>query len=244
MNRSSLYVGLVSLFICVASNAQTTPESPAAQSSAAQALTAFEALSKDEQRVLAPYQKEWASLSTDTQSKLRIGAARWLTLTPEQRAAAAERAAQWQAMSPEQRAQAQAKMRNFKALPAEQRERMLRTLREFRALPPAQRNQLRREFERRNGGLNRRNAPFAPQNRWPGGGPRNGGAPNAGNRLRDLPAAERDATIAFMRSLTPEQRAIVRSHFMRLPPNQRDDLRKRLLAMTAAQRAAYFQAPD
>ena len=109
MNRSSLYACLVSLFICVASNAQTTPEqSPAAQSSAAQALTAFEALSKDEQRVLAPYQKEWASLSHDTQSKLRIGAARWLSLTPEQRAAAAERAAQWQSMSPEQRAQAQA----------------------------------------------------------------------------------------------------------------------------------------
>ena len=240
MNRISLYAGLIGLFICVASNAQTTPESPAAQSSGAQALTAFESLSKDEQRVLAPYQKEWASLSSDTQSKLRIGAARWLTLTPEQRAAAAERAAQWQAMSPEQRAQAQAKMRNFKALPPEQRERMLRTLREFRALPPAQRNQLRREFERRNGGFNRRNTPFAPQNRWPGAN----GVPNAGNRLRDLPAAERDATIAFIRSLTPEQRAIVRLHFMRLPPNQRDDLRKRLLAMTAAQRATYFQAPD
>ena len=107
---------------------------------------------------------------------------------------------------------------------------MLRTLREFRALPQAQRNQLRAEFERRNGRMNQRNGAFAPR--------------NAGQRLRDLPAAEREATIAFMRSLTPEQRAIVRMRFISLPPHQRNNLRKRLLAMTATQRQAYFQAQD
>ena len=105
-------------------------------------------------------------------------------------------------------------------------------LREFRALPQAQRNQLKREFERRKGGLNR--------NGWP----RNGGAQNARKRLRDLPPAERAATIEFMRSLSPAQRAVVRTRFISLPPNQRNDLRKRLLAMTSAQREAYFQVPD
>mgnify|MGYP000456277315 CR=1 FL=1 len=71
------------------------------------------------------------------------------------------------------------------------------------------------------------------------------GAPTPGETdlaeeiLRRVPAAEREATIAFMRSLTPRQRAIVRTRFISLPPHQRNNLRKRLLAMTAAQRQAF-----
>ena len=179
--------------------------------------TAFNKLTSDEQRVLAPYQQEWNRLDNATQERLRLGAKRWLALSPEQRAKAAAR---WQSMSEEERALARQRMQRFRELPPQQRRRILRAYRQFRDLPPAERQRLQRNFDRLR----------------PAGNP--GG--RAQGFLAHLPEPERRATIAMLQSLSPAEKRALRRKMEILLPAEREAVRVKLLAMSANQRRNYL----
>lgn len=65
----------------------------------------WNALSRDEQSVLAKHRSEWSSLSPDRQRKLREGASQYLQLPPDKRQAVERKHSQYEKMSPREREQ-------------------------------------------------------------------------------------------------------------------------------------------
>ena len=63
----------------------------------------WQALSKDEQSVLAKHRADWASLSPAQQRKLRKGARQYLQLPPDKRKAVERKHSQYEKMSPRER---------------------------------------------------------------------------------------------------------------------------------------------
>ncbi|MGD8875248.1 MAG: DUF3106 domain-containing protein [Gammaproteobacteria bacterium] len=71
----------------------------------------WQALSKEEQSVLAKYRKNWSSLSPAQQRKLRNGARQYLQLPPDKREAVERKHSQYEKMSPREREQLRKKYR-------------------------------------------------------------------------------------------------------------------------------------
>jgi len=63
----------------------------------------WQALSKEEQSVLAKHRNDWSNLSPDKQQKLRKGARKYLQLPPDKRKAVERKHSQYEKMPPEER---------------------------------------------------------------------------------------------------------------------------------------------
>jgi len=63
----------------------------------------WQALSKEEQSVLAKHREDWSSLSPGRQQKLRKGASQYLQLPPDKREAVERKHNQFEKMSPQER---------------------------------------------------------------------------------------------------------------------------------------------
>jgi hypothetical protein len=195
---------------------------------------AFEELPAEEQRVLTPFADSWDTLTPDARAQMRLGAQRWLAMSPEQRAQASERLAEWRSLEPEQRARLREAHQRFRALTPEQQQRLRQRFHEFQNLPPEQRMELRRRFEAMSPAERRAFMTGAEAMRRAQRGP-GGGRPGP---FAHLPQAEREATWAMVRSLSPEARMAMRREFESLPPEQRETLRRELIAMSPEQREA------
>jgi len=193
---------------------------------------AFDALPAEEQRVLMPFAESWDTLTPEARAQMRLGAQRWLAMDPEQRATAAERLAQWRRLEPEQRARLREAHQRFRALTPEQQRRLRNRFSEFQNLPPEQRQELRRRFEAMSPAERRAFMSGAEAMRRAQRGPGAGGP----GPFAHLPRAEREATWTMIRGLSPEARLALRREFETLPENQREVLRRELIAMSAEQR--------
>ena len=71
----------------------------------------WQALSKDEQSVLAKHRADWASLSPAQQRKLRKGARQYIQLPPDKRKAVERKHSQYEKMSPREREKLRKKYR-------------------------------------------------------------------------------------------------------------------------------------
>jgi hypothetical protein len=62
----------------------------------------WQALSKEEQSVLAKHRNDWSNLGPDRQQKLRKGVRRYLQLPPDKRKAVERKHSQFEKMSPQE----------------------------------------------------------------------------------------------------------------------------------------------
>jgi hypothetical protein len=191
----------------------------------------FSTLEPKLQQVLKPYAEEWETLDPITRERLTRGAERWLELSNQERTRAADRLKWWRTLPPERQAQIRASLKSFRALPPEQQQRIRQAFQRFQNLSPERRAELIERFQRMN--PSERDAFLL-------------GAQARGNGIpwRELwgpiPRDEQRPLIAMTQSLTMAQKRKLAALVGRTPAAEREALRRRLLAMGFAERAAYL----
>jgi len=223
--RRALRVLLAAALACGGAHAEP-PAAPAEP-----ARIEWSRLAPAEQGVLAPMQAQWSTLAPRQQQRLRDVAARWQAAPPLRRALIERRIARWAALSPAQRGDLAARYEAFSRLPPEQQQDLREAFRRFRALPPEQRAALRERYDAMSPEERSAFVAGVQAERRSGGWQR---------LLADVPPAERPALRAMWQSLTLDQRHALRHYARGLSVDARADLRKRLLAMTPAQRDEYI----
>lgn len=202
-------------------------------SASAQLAAPFAQLAPDIQRVLTPFEKEWATLDAQTQQRLIRGAERWVGMSSEQRAQAAKRMGWWRSLPPERQAQIRQRFEEFKNLPAEQQQRIRQTFNRFKNLPPEQRAALLERFQSM--------SPSEREAFMLGARAGNGGIPWR-QLWGPIPRDEIRPTIAMTMALEPALRQRLAQLVERTPQADRGALRQRLIAMGFAEREAFLRS--
>lgn len=194
--------------------------------------TAFQTLAPEERRLLAPLAGAWPGLDAETQQRLRANARHWLALSPEQQQAMLRRMRAWDALPPAERARRRGAYAAWEALSLTERERVRAAAARIAALTPDQGRALRDAFE---------SLPADQRQEWWLG-------PDIGAdfaKLRPLfaytPENERPGLLALLRALSPAARADLALLARRLPANQRENLRRDLLAAAPETREALIR---
>jgi Protein of unknown function (DUF3106) len=198
----------------------------------AQTVQPFSQLAPEMQRVLMPFEKEWATLDAPTQQRLIRGAERWIGMSTDQRTQAAKRLAWWRSLPPQRQAQIRQSLAEFKNLPPEQQQRIRQTFNRFKNLPPEQRAALMERFQRMSA---------SEREAFMLGARANGGIPWR-QLWGAIPREEIRPTIAMTMSLSPALRQRLAQLVERTPMAERSALRQRLVAMGFAEREAFLQA--
>jgi hypothetical protein len=102
-------------------------------------------LNAEEQKSLAPFQKEWDGMSPERKKKWRAVAEKQQTMPPEQRDRVQQRMQNWSQLSPEERKKARAGYEEIKQLPPEKRAAVPQKWDEYRNLPPEKQEELRKK---------------------------------------------------------------------------------------------------
>ncbi len=195
---------------------------------AALPVAAFQTLAPAERRLLAPLAGAWPGLDADTRQRLQANARHWLSLSPDQQQAMLQRMQDWDALPPAERARRRGAFAAWEALSLSERERVRGAAARVQALSPEQQRVLRETFEAL--------PPDQRQDWWLG--------PDLGGdfaRLRPLfaytPEDQRAGLLAMLRKLGPEARTDLALLARRLPANERERLRRELLAASPEARA-------
>lgn len=138
----------------------------------------------------------------------------------------------WQRLTPAQRADRRGRYAAFMALPPDERQRLRQAQDAFRALPPAQQQALRRRFAALD---------TLQQRGWRLGPALGGDYPRLHGLIGFVPESQRDRLLATLRGMSIEQRRQLAILAQRTPPQERDVLRRSLLATPAAQRDAWLR---
>ena len=197
------------------------------------APAAFQTLPQPQRALLAPLAAVWPGMEPATRQRLQANARQWLALAPAERDALAATMAAWDALPAAERARRRGAFAAWQSLSPGERGRVHAAAVDLAAMTPEQRRSLRDGFE----GL----PPDQRQDWWLGPGIGAGFA-----QLRPLfafvPEGERTALLALLRSLSPEARADLALLARRLPANQRESLRRDLMAAPPADREALIRA--
>ena len=172
--------------------------------------------------ILPPAQREeilardasWRALTPARQQALQLRMARWHALPP---AVQAERREQWQA---------------WRALPGAQRARLRSAATTFAALSESERRLLHERYA----ALDR-----SEQRGWMLGPALGADYMHLQPLLAQVPAAQREPLLGVLRVMTPAERSDLAVLTQRVAPQQRDALRRDLLATNAGNRAAWLQ---
>lgn len=167
------------------------------------------------QQVLQARRVVWEALSPSRQQALRLRVADWDALPLQRRRVLRER---WQA---------------WRALPSGEQARMRTAAQRFSALPAAEQATLRARFAALGG---------SERHGWLLGPELGADYPALHPLLMQVPAAEREPLLAVLRGLGVEARANLIVLAQRTAPQQRDALRRGLLAAPALERGAWLQA--
>jgi hypothetical protein len=192
-------------------------------------LAGFQRLPAGERGLLAPLAGAWDDLDAPTRAGLRANAAHWLALDPTGQKALVARMRAWDALPAAQRARRRAPFAAWQALPPDERAQLARLALRFEALPEAERSVLRAAFDAL--------PSDARQDWWLG--------PQLGRDFTGLrpmfafvPEDERPQMLALLRTLSPAARADLASLSRRLPANEREALRRDLVAAPPERREA------
>jgi hypothetical protein len=193
---------------------------------------AFQQLDGRQRELLAPLADAWSELDEPTRAGLRTNAAHWLGLTPDQQKALVARMHAWDASPASERARARAPFAAWQALPDDEKAQLRQLAKRVAALPEAERQVLRAAFDA---------LPSDERQEW-WLGPRLG-ADFAGLRplFAFVPEGERPPLLALLRTLSPQARANLAELAKRLPADQREVLRRELVAATPADREALIR---
>jgi hypothetical protein len=102
-------------------------------------------LKPEEQKALAPFQKEWDNMSAERKKKWRAVAEKQQTMPPEQRDRVQQRMQNWSQLSPDERKKARAGYEEIKQLPPEKRAAVPQKWDEYRNLPLEKQEELRKK---------------------------------------------------------------------------------------------------
>lgn len=200
---------------------------------AAVPVAAFQELPQPQRALLSPLAAAWPGLEPETMVRLQANAAHWLALDAAEREALVATMRAWDALPAAQRAQRRGPFAAWQSLTPDERLGVRRAAARLAALPPEQQQALRDAFEQL--------PPDQRQDWWLG--------PEIGAgfaQLRPLfafvPEDERTVLLALLRELSPESRADLALLARRLPANQRESLRRDLVAAPAAEREALIRA--
>lgn len=192
----------------------------------------FQTLAPAQRELLAPLAAAWPGLDSETRQRLQANATHWLALDATQRTALQTRMQAWDALPPAERARRRGPYAAWQALSLSERGQVRAAAARLVALSPAQRQALRDAFETL--------PPDRRQDWWLG--------PEIGAgfaQLRPLfafvPESERPVLLELLRSLTPAARADLALLARRLPANQRESLRRELVAASGAEREALIR---
>ena len=156
---------------------------------------------------------------------------RWQAWSPEERAAFAERAASWDALPAAERGRRREAWVAWRALPAMQREQVGGMSREFAARPVAEREALRARYRELDGSVRHgwRLGPVLGADYW-----------RLHGLLAQVPARQREPLLQVLRDMTAAQRAQLSVLTQRTPPQERDGLRRDLIATPPARRQEWL----
>lgn len=193
---------------------------------------AFQQLDARQRALLAPLEGAWSGLDDATRAGLRANAAHWSALPRDQQKALIARMQAWDASPAAQRARARAPFAAWQALPEPERAEIRALAERVATLPEAERQVLRAAFDA---------LPADERQDW-WLGPRIG-ADFAGLRplFAFVPEAERPPLLSLLRTLSPQARANLAELAKRLPAEQREALRRELVAATPADREALIR---
>ncbi len=102
-------------------------------------------LKPDEQKALAPLQKDWDAMSSERKKKWRSVAEKQKDLPPEKQQRVQERLQGWTQLSPDERKKARAGFEEIKQLPPEKRAAIPQKWDEYRNLSPEKQEELRKQ---------------------------------------------------------------------------------------------------
>jgi hypothetical protein len=158
--------------------------------------------------------------------------ARWRALTPARQQALQQRMARWHALPPALQAERREQWQAWRALPREQQARLRSAATAFAVLPESERRSLHERFA----ALDR-----SEQRGWMLGPTLGADYTHLQPLLAQVPAAQREPLLALLRTMTPAERSDLAILAQRVAPQQRDALRRDLLATNPGNRAAWLQ---
>lgn len=182
--------------------------------------------------LLAPWRDNWATLAVADRTRLLANTKRWQAMDSAAHDAFGHRSADWQALSPAERARRRARYAAWRALPPDDQARIRAAAARFAALPAAQQATMRARFAMQD--ANR-------QLDWLSGPSTGEWIGQARALFAFVPDGERDATLRMLQALPADTRGQLFTLARRLPDDQRERLRKQLLATDPAQRAALLR---
>lgn len=197
------------------------------------AVASFPELPQPQRALLAPLAGAWPGLDPGTRQSLQANAAHWLSLAPAQREALVATMRAWDALPAAERAQRRGPFAAWQSLSADERVRVRRVAARLAALAPAQQQALRDGFEK---------LPADQRQDWWLGPEIGRGFAQLRPLFAFVPEDERTALLALLRDLSPEARADLALLARRLPANQRESLRRDLVAAAPAEREALIRA--
>jgi hypothetical protein len=200
---------------------------------AAAPVAAFQDLPQPQRALLSPLAGAWPGLVPEIRQRLQANAAHWLSLDTAQRDALLARMRAWDALPAAERANRRGPFAAWQSLAPEERARVRAAAAALAAMAPSQKQAVRDGFEAL--------PPDQRQDWWLG--------PEIGANFAQLrplfafvPEGERSVLLALLRDLSPEARADLALLARRLPANQRESLRRDLVAAPAAEREALIRA--
>jgi len=193
---------------------------------------AFETLPAAHRQLLAPLAGAWPGLDPETRQRLKANAAHWQALDPDQRVALQQRMREWDALPAAERARRRGPFSAWQALSLSEREQVREAARRWAALDADQQQALRDAFER---------LPSDRRQDWWLGPEIGAGFAQLRPLFAFVPADERQALLDLLRELSPAARADLALLARRLPANQRETLRRELIAAPASERDAIIR---
>ena len=172
------------------------------------------------------------ALPAPTGAELQRHAAMLATMTPEQRAAFRQRVVEWDAQVPARQRERREAWQAWLALPVTERERLQAAASDYAALPVEKQQALRAQYDALDG---------SDQRGWLLGPVLGADYPKLHALVAQVPAAQRDALLAALRSLSPAGRADLAVLAQRTPPQARDALRTQLLAVPMPRRDTWLR---
>ena len=158
--------------------------------------------------------------------------ASWRALTPTRQQALQQRMVRWHALPAAVQAERREQWQAWRALPREQQVRLRSAATAFAALSESERRSLHERFAT----LDR-----SEQRGWMLGPTLGADYMHLQPLLAQVPAAQREPLLALLRTMTPAERSDLAVLAQRVAPQQRDALRRDLLATNAGNRAAWLQ---
>jgi len=172
------------------------------------------------------------ALPAPTGAELQRHAAMLAAMTPGQRAAFRQRVVEWDAQVPARQRERREAWQAWLALPVTERERLQVAASDYAALPVEKQQALRAQYDALDG---------SDQRGWLLGPILGADYPKLHALVAQVPATQRDALLAALRSLSPQGRADLAVLAQRTPPQARDALRTQLLAVPMPQRDAWLR---